>query len=59
MIGYFVTVIAIFWLSGRPTAAQIFDKAAGIFVWSLGTVLTGYATTFAFLLSYRVMVWLG
>jgi MFS family permease len=33
--------------------------AFGIFVWSLGTILTGFATGFASLLAFRVLVGLG
>ena len=33
--------------------------AAGIFVWSLGTLLTGFAATFALLLLFRVLVGVG
>src|SRR4029079_1110917 len=33
--------------------------AFGIFVWSLGTILTGFAGGFAALLVYRVLVGLG
>jgi MFS family permease len=33
--------------------------AAGIFVWSIGTVLTGFAASFSMLLWYRVLVGFG
>src|SRR6185295_3225350 len=33
--------------------------AGGIFIWSLGTVLTGFAGTFALLLAFRVLVGVG
>src|ERR1700728_1043004 len=57
MIGYFVTSPVFGWLGDRYPRKWLI--AAGIFVWSLGTVLTGYAGTFAVLLSYRVLVGLG
>jgi MFS family permease len=57
MIGYFVTSPFFGYLGDRFPRKWLI--AAGIFVWSLGTILTGYAGTFAVLLSYRVMVGLG
>jgi MFS family permease len=57
MIGYFVTSPFFGYLGDRFPRKWLI--AAGIFIWSLGTILTGYAGTFAVLLSYRVLVGLG
>jgi MFS family permease len=57
MIGYFVTSPFFGYLGDRLPRKWLI--AVGIFVWSLGTLLTGFATTFAVLLSYRVLVGLG
>ena len=57
MIGYFVTAPVFGFLGDRVSRKWLI--AAGIFVWSLGTVLTGYAGTFAALLAFRVLVGVG
>ena len=57
MIGYFVTSPVFGWLGDRCSRKWLI--AAGIFVWSLGTILTGYATTFAMMIGFRVLVGLG
>src|SRR5688572_1949447 len=57
MLGYFVTSPLFGYLGDRASRKWLI--AAGIFVWSLGTVLTGYATSFAWLLAYRVLVGVG
>jgi MFS transporter, Spinster family, sphingosine-1-phosphate transporter len=57
MIGYFVTAPLFGYLGDRVTRKWLI--AAGIFVWSLGTVLTGFAGTFAMLLAFRVLVGVG
>lgn len=57
MIGYFVTSPVFGWLGDRWSRKWLI--AAGIFVWSLGTVLTGMATTFAMMVAFRVLVGLG
>src|SRR5579872_6163103 len=57
MIGYFLTS-PIFGYLG-DWASRKWLIAAGIFVWSLGTVLTGFARTFPMLLAYRVLVGVG
>src|SRR3982751_4026305 len=57
MIGYFVTSPFFGYLGDRFSRKWLI--AFGIFVWSLGTILTGYATSFAVLLGYRVLVGLG
>ena len=57
MIGYFVTSPVFGYLGDRASRKWLI--ALGIFVWSLGTVLTGYAATFAWLLLFRVLVGVG
>jgi MFS transporter, Spinster family, sphingosine-1-phosphate transporter len=57
MIGYFITCPIFGYLGDRVSRKWLI--AAGIFVWSLGTVLTGFAGTFAVLLAYRVLVGVG
>ena len=57
MIGYFLTAPFFGYLGDRITRKWL--VAAGIFVWSLGTVLTGLASGFHSLLAYRVLTGLG
>ncbi len=57
MIGYFVTSPFFGYLGDRASRKWLI--AAGIFVWSLGTVLTGFAGTITVLLVYRVLVGVG
>src|SRR5512136_327232 len=57
MIGYFLTAPFFGYLGDRMTRKWLI--AAGIFVWSLGTVLSGFATGFVSLLGYRILVGLG
>src|ERR1044071_4729352 len=57
MIGYFVTSPFFGYLGDRFSRKWLI--AFGIFVWSLGTLLTGFATGFAMLLLFRVLVGLG
>ena len=57
MIGYFVTSPFFGYLGDRVRRKWLI--AFGIFVWSLGTLLTGFATGFLILLLFRVMVGLG
>jgi len=57
MIGYFVTSPIFGWLGDRSSRKWLI--AAGILVWSLGTVLTGFAATFAMLIAFRVLVGVG
>jgi predicted MFS family arabinose efflux permease len=57
MIGYFVTSPIFGYLGDRASRKWLI--AAGILVWSVGTVLTGLATTFAWLLFFRVLVGVG
>ncbi len=57
MLGYFVTSPFFGYLGDR--IARKWLIALGIFVWSLGTVLTGFATSFTVLLMFRVLVGFG
>jgi predicted MFS family arabinose efflux permease len=57
MIGYFFTSPIFGWLGDRCSRKWLI--AAGIFVWSLGTILTGFAATFAMMIAFRVLVGLG
>lgn len=57
MIGYFITSPFFGYLGDRFSRKWLI--AAGIFVWSLGTVLTGFAGSFSVLLLFRVLVGLG
>jgi MFS family permease len=57
MLGYFVTSPVFGYLGDRFPRKWLI--AAGIFVWSLGTVLTGFAAAFGTLLFFRALVGLG
>lgn len=57
MLGYFVTSPLFGYLGDRSSRKWLI--AGGIFIWSLGTVLTGFASTFAMLLAFRVLVGVG
>jgi MFS family permease len=57
MLGYFVTSPFFGFLGDRFSRKILI--ALGIFVWSLGTVLTGFAQGFAVLLVFRALVGLG
>ena len=57
MIGYFFTSPVFGYLGDRTSRKWLI--AIGIFVWSLGTVLTGFAPTFRWLLIYRILVGVG
>lgn len=57
MVGYFVTSPVFGLLGDRLPRKWLI--ALGIFIWSVGTVLTGFATSFAMLLAYRVLVGVG
>ena len=57
MIGYFVTSPVFGWLGDRCPRKWLI--AAGIFVWSLGTMLTGFAATFVSMICFRVLVGLA
>lgn len=57
MVGYFITSPIFGYLGDRVSRKWLI--AAGIFVWSLGTVLTGIAGTFTLLLACRALVGVG
>ncbi len=57
MIGYFLTSPVFGWLGDRCSRKWLI--AAGIFIWSVGTALTGFAATFAMMIVFRVLVGLG
>ncbi|HWY75810.1 MAG TPA: MFS transporter [Verrucomicrobiae bacterium] len=57
MIGYFITSPFFGYLGDRFPRKWLI--AAGIFIWSLGTILTGFARTFEQLVAYRVLVGVG
>jgi MFS family permease len=57
MIGYFFTSPIFGWLGDRCSRKWLI--AAGIFVWSVGTILTGFAATFAMMIAFRMLVGLG
>jgi MFS family permease len=57
MIGYFITSPVFGWLGDCWSRKWLI--AIGIFIWSLGTTLTGFAATFAMMLAFRVLVGLG
>ena len=57
MLGYFVTSPIFGFLGDRMSRKWLI--AAGIFIWSIGTVATGFAQTFFWLLAFRVLVGVG
>jgi MFS family permease len=57
MLGYFLTAPLFGYLGDRASRKWLI--AAGIFVWSAGTVLTGFARTYEQLLLCRVLVGVG
>jgi len=57
MIGYFLTSPVFGYLGDRFSRKWLI--AAGIFIWSVGTVLTGFAQGFVMLLGFRVLVGTG
>lgn len=57
MLGYFVTSPVFGYLGDRSSRKWLI--AAGIFIWSLGTMLTGFAAAFATMLAFRVLVGVG
>jgi MFS family permease len=57
MFGYFLTSPFFGYLGDRMSRKWLI--AAGIFVWSVGTVLTGVATGFVALLGFRVLTGFG
>jgi MFS family permease len=57
MLGYFLTSPIFGYLGDR--ASRKWLVATGIFVWSLGTIFTGFAASFLLLLGSRVLVGVG
>jgi MFS family permease len=57
MIGYFVTSPIFGWLGDRGSRKWLI--ATGILVWSVGTILTGFAATFAMMIAFRIFVGVG
>ncbi len=57
MLGYFLTSPFFGYLGDRVKRKWLI--AFGIFVWSIGTVLTAYASTYSELIIYRILVGLG
>src|SRR6266540_3394990 len=57
MLGYFVTSPFFGFLGDRLSRKWLI--AVGIFIWSIGTVLTGFAGGFLALVWFRVLVGLG
>jgi MFS family permease len=57
MLGYFLTSPIFGYLGDRVPRRWL--VAAGVFVWSLGTLFSGHANLFGTLLCFRVMVGLG
>ena len=57
MLGYFLTSPVFGYLGDRLSRKWLI--AAGVLVWSLGTVCTGMAATFATLILFRVLVGFG
>ncbi|MEY4386135.1 MAG: hypothetical protein RLY20_1418 [Verrucomicrobiota bacterium] len=57
MLGYFITSPLFGYLGDRSSRKWLI--AVGIFVWSIGTLLTGFAATFAAMIAFRVLVGVG
>src|SRR3954462_6965593 len=57
MIGYFLTAPFFGWLGDRASRKWLI--ALGILVWSLGTLLSGFANSYWQLLCFRAMVGVG
>ena len=57
MLGYFITSPFFGYFGDRTSRKWLI--ALGIFIWSLGTLLTGFAATFAVLVAFRVIVGVG
>src|SRR2546423_1109558 len=57
MLGYFLTAPIFGYLGVRISRKWLI--ALGIFIWSAGTVLSGFATGLAILLFYRILVGVG
>ncbi len=57
MLGYFLTAPIFGWLGDRLSRTWLI--AGGVFVWSLGTLLSGHAGVYVSLLLFRVLVGFG
>ncbi|MEI7552652.1 MAG: MFS transporter, partial [Verrucomicrobiota bacterium] len=57
MLGYFLTAPIFGWLGDRLPRKWLIG--GGVFVWSLGTLLSGHAGAYASLVLFRVLVGLG
>ena len=57
MLGYFITSPVFGYFGDRTSRKWLI--ALGVFVWSVGTVLTGFAGTFALMVGFRVLVGVG
>jgi MFS transporter, Spinster family, sphingosine-1-phosphate transporter len=57
MLGYFLTSPIFGYLGDRMPRRWLI--AAGVFVWSLGTLLSGHANAYAMLIFFRVLVGFG
>lgn len=57
MLGYFITSPVFGYFGDRSSRKWLI--AIGVFVWSVGTVLTGFAGTFALMIGFRVLVGVG
>lgn len=57
MLGYFLTAPIFGWLGDRVSRRWLIG--GGVFVWSLGTLLSGHANAFISLLCFRVLVGFG
>lgn len=57
MLGYFLTSPLFGYFGDRTSRKWLI--AVGIFIWSLGTVFTGFAATFAGMIGFRVLVGVG
>ena len=57
MFGYFITSPVFGYFGDRSSRKWLI--AIGVFVWSVGTVLTGFAGTFALMIGFRVLVGVG
>ncbi|MGA2052113.1 MAG: MFS transporter [Opitutales bacterium] len=57
LIGYFVTSPLFGYFGDRGSRKRLI--ALGIFVWSVGTICTGFAMTFAVMLAFRALVGVG
>ena len=57
MLGYFITSPVFGYFGDRASRKWLI--ALGVFVWSVGTVMTGFAGTFALMVGFRVLVGVG